>query len=341
MLVQRLALAAAFVAASFAAVAPVRAQELTLSSWVPPSHMIVKDIMMPWAEQVEKATAGRVKVKLLPKSVTNAVNHFDAVRDGLADIVFISHSYTPARFTLVRIGVLPFSGDNAEVNSVALWRIYDRHFAKFNEHAGTKVLTIYTHGPGIPWNTKKAIAKIEDFQGMKFRVGGGMAADVGNALGVNVIAKPAPESYELLSSGVVDGVFFPGESIASFKLDKLIKHATVVPNGLYSDSHAVLMNLDRFNKLSKADQDAINKVSGEAFARLAGQAWDRNARTGFEAMKASGGTVTVADPALVKAIAERTAKFEQDVVKDISARGLDGAKILAEYRNELKTLGGR
>ena len=84
--------------------------ELSMSAWVPPSHMLVRDGMMPWMQEVEKVTQGRVKIKLLPKPVTNPVNHFDAVRDGLADVAFISHSYTPARFPTTRIGVLPFAG---------------------------------------------------------------------------------------------------------------------------------------------------------------------------------------------------------------------------------------
>ena len=127
-----------------------------MSAWVPPSHMLVRDGMVPWMKEVERVTEGRVKIKLLPKPVTNAINHFDAVRDGLADVAFVSHAYTPARFQLVRVGVLPFSGDNAEVNSVALWRIYSKHFLKQDEHKGVKLLTIYTHGPGIFWNAKQA-----------------------------------------------------------------------------------------------------------------------------------------------------------------------------------------
>src|SRR5688500_11989049 len=75
---------------------PARAQvELSMSAWVPPSHMLVKDGMVPWMKEVERVTEGRVKVKLLPKPVTNAINHFDAVRDGLADLAFVSHAYTP------------------------------------------------------------------------------------------------------------------------------------------------------------------------------------------------------------------------------------------------------
>ena len=119
---------------------PASAQvELSMSAWVPPSHMLVKDGMVPWMKEVERVTDGRVKVKLLPKPVTNPINHFDAVRDGLADVAFVSHAYTPARFQLVRVGVLPFSGDNAEVNSVALWRIYSKHFLKQDEHKGVKL----------------------------------------------------------------------------------------------------------------------------------------------------------------------------------------------------------
>ncbi|MGE0799623.1 MAG: TRAP transporter substrate-binding protein [Lautropia sp.] len=312
--------------------------EWTMSSWVPASHMLVRDVLLPWGQEVEKVTQGRVKVRLLAKPVTNPINHFDAVRDGLADVAFISHSYTPARFPMTRIGVLPFSGDNAEVNSVALWRIYDKHFAKLDEHKGVRLLTVYTHGPGIFWNAKRPIKVVDDFAGLKIRVGGGIAADVADALGVNSVSKPAPESYELLSTGVVDGVMFPGESIVSFKLDKLLKYATQFPGGLYSDSHAVIVNPDRWAKLSKADQDAIGRISGEALARFAGKAWDKNAGAGFDAFKAGGGTVVPADDALVRAVAEKTARFEQEWVKSATDKGLDGKAILAEYREELKKI---
>jgi TRAP-type C4-dicarboxylate transport system substrate-binding protein len=322
-------------------VAPLPAQaqvELSMSAWVPASHMLVRDGMVPWMKEVERVTQGRVKIKLLPKPVTNAVNHFDAVRDGLADVAFVSHAYTPARFRLVTVGVLPFSGDNAEVNSVALWRIYSKHFLKEDEHKGVKLLTIYTHGPGIFWNARHPIKAIGDFAGLKIRVGGGIAADVANALGVNTISKPAPESYELLSSGVVDGVMFPGESIVSFKLDKLVKYATQFPGGLYSDSHSVIMNTDRWNKISKADQVAINSISNEVFSRNVGKAWDNNAGAGFAAFKAAGGEVVPASDALVKAVAERTAKFEQEWLKLVNDKGMDGKAILAEYRAEVKKL---
>jgi TRAP-type C4-dicarboxylate transport system substrate-binding protein len=205
-----------------------------------------------------------------------------------------------------------------------------------NEHKGVKLVTIYTHGAGVFWNAKRPIRAVEDFAGLKVRVGGGIAADVANALGAIAVSKPAPESFELLSTGVVDGVMFPGESIVSFKLDKIVKFATAFPGGLYSDSHAVIMNEAAWKKISKADQDAINRISGEAMARSVGKAWDKNAGAGFDAFKAAGGQIIAADAALVKAVADRTARFEQEWVKSVNEKGMNGAAIVTEYRAELK-----
>ena len=42
---------------------------LTMSSWVPPTHFLSKDILQPWMADVEKATEGRVTIKMLPKAV--------------------------------------------------------------------------------------------------------------------------------------------------------------------------------------------------------------------------------------------------------------------------------
>ena len=65
------ALIATAAALTFGGVGQAQAQTtLTLSSWVPPTHFVVKDILQPWMAEVEKATEGRVKVSLLPTRIT-------------------------------------------------------------------------------------------------------------------------------------------------------------------------------------------------------------------------------------------------------------------------------
>jgi TRAP-type C4-dicarboxylate transport system substrate-binding protein len=171
---------------------------------------------------------------------------------------------------------------------------------------------------------------------MKIRSGGGISEEMARALGASAFVKPAPESYELLSSGVADGTFFPTESIISFKLGPVIKYATLFPGGFYSSAFGFFMNEDKWNKLSKEDQDAITSVSGEELARLAGKAWDEADKAGIDEMRKIGVRIDEASPELVKGVQDRTKPLEDKWVKSATAKGIDGAKVLAEFREEVK-----
>jgi len=278
-------LAAALVGAALAT--PLHAQTtLTFSSWVPPTHHLTI-WQANWAADVEKATGGRVKFQQLPKAPAAPPGTFDAVRDGLVDLSYVTASYTPARHILPLMAELPGAGETAEVNSVAFSRIHWKHFQKYGEYKGVKLLAVWTHGPGQMF-TKKPIKSLADFQNLKIRTGGGISEKVITALGGSPFFKPAPESYELLNSGVADGVFFPFESIVSFKLDKVIGQATVFPGGLYSSAFGFFMNEDKWNKLAKDDQAIIEKHAGEYAARSNGQSWDKADKVGLDALKAAG-----------------------------------------------------
>ena len=309
---------------------------LTMSSWVGPSHPLTRDVLGGWAAAVEKATNGRVKMQMLPKAPMAAAGTFDGVRDGLVDVSYVTASYTPARHPLPLLAELPGSGGSAEVNSVAYNRIHWKYLQQANEYKGVKLLGVFTHGPGQMFSVKKPVTSVADLAGMKVRSGGGISEASAKALGASPLVKPAPESYELLSSGVADATFFPSESIRSFNLDKVVKHATYFPGGFYSSSFGFFMNEDKWNKLSKQDQDAITSVSGEALARLAGKAWDAADKVGIEALKAAGVTMVDANPAFVADVRKRTEPLISDWVKAANAKGIDGAKVYAEFHEELK-----
>jgi TRAP-type C4-dicarboxylate transport system substrate-binding protein len=309
---------------------------LTMSSWVGPSHPLTRDVLGGWAAAVEKATNGRVKLQMLPKAPMAAAGTFDGVRDGLVDVSYVTASYTPARHPLPLLAELPGSGGSAEVNSVAYNRIHWKYLQQANEYKGVKLLGVFTHGPGQMFSVKKPVNSVADLSGMKVRSGGGISEASAKALGASPLVKPAPESYELLSSGVADATFFPSESIKSFNLDKVVKHATYFPGGFYSSSFGFFMNEDKWNKLSKQDQDAITSLSGEALARLAGKAWDAADKVGIEALKAAGVVMVDANPAFVADVRKRTEPLINDWIKAANAKGMDGAKVYAEFHEELK-----
>src|ERR1043165_5178260 len=292
-------------AAAVTLTSPALAQTtLTYSSWVPPTHHLTI-WQANWAAEVEKATGGRVKFQGLPKAPAAPPGKFDAVRDDLVDLSYVTASYTPARHLLPLMAELPGMADTAEVNSVAYSRIHWKYFQKYGEYKGVHLLAVWTHGPGQMF-TKRPVNGIADVKGLKIRTGGGIAEAVANAIGASAFVKPAPESYELLNSGVAAGVFFPFESIVSFKLDTVIQQATVFPGGMYSSSFGFFMNEDKWNKLPKQDQEIIEKLSGEHLARLAGRSWDEADAKGLDALKKSGVKIVQADPAFVAEVQKRS-----------------------------------
>src|SRR5438270_2936132 len=319
-----------------AAARPAPAQTiLTMSSWVSPQHHLTANVLQVWANEVEKATGGRVKFTLLPNPPSAPPGTFDAVRDGLVDLSFVTASYTPARHLLPLMAELPGAGDTALANSVAYSRIHWKYFQKVGEYKGVKLLGVFTHGPGQMF-TKKLVNGIADVQGLKIRTGGGIAEKVAKALGASAFVKPAPESYELLSSGVADGVFFPLESIISFKLETVLEQATLFPGGMYSSAFGFFMNEDKWNKLPRQDQEALEKISGEHIARLAGISWDEADRKGLEQLKKSGVKIVNADPEFVAEVRKRSAPIVEDWITKAKAKGVDAARVLAEFREELK-----
>jgi TRAP-type transport system periplasmic protein len=308
---------------------------LTASSWVPPTHTLSM-AQKEWCDLLEKNTAGKMKCNILPRAVSNPPGTFDAVKNGLADVSFSVQGYTPGRFLYTQMAELPFLGNSSEPISVAYNKVAMKNPQFAGEHQGMKVISFFTHGPGIVFNTKRPISKTEDLGGLKFRVGGGMVNEISKTLGMNVTLKPATDSYELLSGGVMDGTLFPAESTESFKIDKIIKHATTFPGGLYNTSFAFVMNQAKYEQLSADEKKAVEAISGEVAARIFGRGWDKADRRAFGLMQANGVQVTKADAAFVADVKAKTSGLETKWVADAETKGLkDAKKVLAEFRAEI------
>jgi TRAP-type C4-dicarboxylate transport system substrate-binding protein len=325
--------------AACAVAGPVAAQvTLNASSWVPPTHPITATMLVPLCQDMEKATSGRVKCNVLPKAPVAAPQTFDAVRDGLVDLSYTVHGYTPGRFVLTDAVEFPFMADTSEVMSVAYQRVYERMLAKADEHKGVEVLAMMTHGPGQIYHTSKAVGSLADLKGQKIRVGGGLINDITKSLGAVPLLRPAPEVFEILKTGVADGVFFPKESVGSFKLTPVLKHATFVPGGLYNVSFVFMANPAKWNSIPAADRKLIEPLLGQTLARRNGKAWDAADEKGVQAMKEANIQIQTASPAFIDEIRKSTSALEQAWIERAKAKGVDGAAVIAALRAEIKNV---
>ncbi len=316
---------------------PAFAQETVLkySSWFPESHS-TNTVLKAWIEDVEEATEGRVTVEYLPKTVQTPRDQFDVVVDGLADIVIVLPGYTPGRFPVLEIGELPLLVDTDEATlAPAFYNLYNEEIAQTEPFKGAHVLTTWASAPTHIATKPGPITSMEQMQGLKIRAPSATAGLVVDAMGAVTVQKPVTEIYELASSGIVDGTFFSYGPMISWKTKDIFQNVTLMPGGMGQSVIAVLMNQNKFDSLSEADQQAIMEVSGESLARAFGEAWQNDE----DVAQAELGNLTVVEASdeFLAAFTDAIAPVEAAWVEKAKEAGLeDPAATLSNFRDRLK-----
>lgn len=332
MLFKKLSLSACAV---MALSAPALAQTtLTVANWLPPTHPLVSEVIVPMTEQIEEATAGAVTANILPAPLGPPPAHYDFAVNGVADITFGVQGYSPGRFKTTNLAEMPFLGDSAEAVSVAYWRTWEEMLKPAGEYDEVKVLAVFTHGPGEIFVKEGDVSATNFLDGKKMRVGGGIIQEITTALGAVPVEGPSSKAYELLSQGVADGIFFPYESVNFFGLIPQLSEGISVPGGLYNTSFYIVMNKAKWESLSPEVQEQIDSVTGESLARLAGRMWDRADAKGLEAME---GKITVTSATQEQADAWTVAlePIVEAKMAEIASTGVDADAALAMMREEI------
>ncbi|MFN3496209.1 MAG: TRAP transporter substrate-binding protein [Hydrogenophaga sp.] len=312
---------------------------LTLSSWVPANHYVVKDILQPWMADVEKATEGRVKINLLPKPVGAPAQHWELARKGVADITWGNFTYEPERFKHVWFSELPMMGTSSEASSVALWRTFDKYLATNEAFKGVVMLGTGMLGGGQFHHPSKVIDSADDLKGQKVRMGGPIQKRLLEDLGAIPVAGPGPKAYEMLEGGVIDASLHPLESVVNFRLDGKLKNHTLIPGGLYDASFFIVMNEGKFQRLSAADQQAIMKLSGEALSRRWGQQFDIQNKTSEEKLRGNGHRFTQPSQPLLDNIRKvRTAMLQELAAEGPKFGVADHGAVVAFYEQQYQSL---
>ncbi|MEN8893340.1 TRAP transporter substrate-binding protein [Planktotalea arctica] len=300
------------------------ADNITISTWLPPTHPVNTGMFAQLSEMMAEASGGKITTEL-KSGLASPPAQMDLVLDGAADIAILFHGYTPGRFVGTKLVEIPGYTGNAEAASVAHWRVHDAMLKDLNEHRGVKVIALTTHGPG-QIHSNKAVATLADLNGLKTRLGGGVSADVGAELGLVGIQVPAPKVYETLDSGAADAVAMNlGERIG-FRLNEVAKNVYEMPGGLYRGSFSVIMSQEKFDSLPADVQAALDEsVFGEAASRMMGAVWDDSDDAARKL------TMETADNTIVEASAEDQAAFaaiadkvRAKIIAEITEAGVDG-----------------
>ncbi len=198
--------------------------------------------------------------------------------EGLSDIGFSVLAYTRGRFPVISAVDLPLG----YTNGIAATKVVNAVYNKFKpkELQDTEVMYLHAHGPGLIHTKGKAVRKLEDMKGLKFR-GHGTSALVVKALGGTPVPKPMPETYQMLQKGVVDGAVYPLEANKGWKLGEVTDYCTLNFSSAYTTSFFVVMNKDKWNALPPDIQKTIRQINTEWTAKH-GEAWDESDKIGLK-----------------------------------------------------------
>jgi TRAP-type C4-dicarboxylate transport system substrate-binding protein len=289
-------------------------------------HAVMKDALTPWAEELERATDGKLDITIFyAHSLVGPAETYDAAVKGTADIAYALPEMTPGRFPVTMVGQLPFLYDDAETGSSLIWHLYNKFPDLQKEWKDTKMLGLWTVPPSKV-HTIKEIHTADDLKGMIIRGGGRLAARIIELVGATPVDIPGPDLYSSLERGTIDGAFLPFESFVANRYYEIVKYS--FSNGIFSAPMFCVMHRDTWNKLPADIQQIIEGLSGASLSARCGRALNNYETQALEKVKAQGGQVYEFPPSEMDKIRGLVKPMYNEWVSDMEARGVPGRAIL-------------
>ena len=275
------------------------------------------DMVQMIAKEAQAANVG-LTVQVYPgASLFKPNQQWNALVDGQLDISLFPLDYASGKVPAFSATLMPGlirSQDRAK-------RVNDSQFMKDVraeiESNGVIVLSDAWFAGGMAAKGH-CIVKPDDLKGRKFRAAGPTFAAMWEAAGASIVSPPSNEIYNAFQTGVVNAT---DTSLGTFDSTRLyeVTDCLTAPgnNALWFMYEPVLMSKKSFDKLNKAQQDAVIKAGKDAQAYFEGKAdtVNQEAVKDFEDHKVKVVTLDDADYNTWLDLAKKTsyAKFAKDV----------------------------
>ncbi len=308
---------------------------LRLHHFLGPKSPAQTRMLEPWAQRIEKASNGRIKIEIFPSMSLGGKppELIRQVRDGVVDIVWFVNGYASGLFPRSEVFELPFIHTNDPVaTNLAMADLYADSLA--DDYKGVKPLFLHVHAGQAIHTVDTPVHKPEDLAGKKIRIPSRTGAWVIEALGANPVGMPVPELPQALSKKVVDGALIPWEIIPALKLQDLEKYQIEGINRTRfgTTTFQVSMNMDKWNKLPDDLKKVFMDQSGPEWLKEVGKLWRDNDEAGIAIAQKAGNTHITLTQAETEAFKAKLEPVVDRWVKDVSAHGIDGAKLVEAAR---------
>jgi TRAP-type C4-dicarboxylate transport system substrate-binding protein len=260
-------------------------------------------------------------------------------QSGVVDIGYIGPSYVSDKMPLSEVAQLPGAFETACQGTMAYWKAAREGILAKQEYAPNKIklLLAVVLPPYQVWTVKSKVETTKDMQGLKLRTTGGAQDLTLRALNAVPVRMAAPDAYESLSRGTMDGLLFPLDSVASYGLDKLVKHAT---EGVSFGSFIVAYSINQsvWDKLPDDVKKAMNEAS-EAITPQACAGVEKEGEVTKKQMQDEGISFDPLPEATRTEIKDKLKGVGKEWASGLDSRGKQASAALKEF-DDLLTAGG-
>ncbi len=309
------------------AAAPSAAQELRLSTFVPPVHVIYREIITPWAADLAKATNGEVKVTLYPSMQLGGKppELFRQTVDGVVDLTFTLPGYTSPAFPRVGIIELPGLKQDGLAATNMMWDLLDPYLLP--EFEGTKVIALWGAEDAGLMSRGKAFRSMDDLKGLRMRSPSAAQAKQLQYMGAVPIAAPITQVYPGLERGTMDGAMVPFTTILDFRLGEVAKGFTISGPIFGRSVFLIAMNKKKYDSRSPAARAAIDKLSGRQLSLKATETYIKRAEQAVDSVRGKADVVTLS-AAEQQRISKTLRPIIDEWIKESEAKGIPAREML-------------
>ena len=173
---------------------------------------------LPWVQEVEKITDGKVKIETYPGASLLSPNQtWSGLTSGIADIASVNTLIYPGQFDLAASAALPFTSTSGLAGSLTAWSLFDEFPEIQPLVPGVHVLTTWTTDPYFLISRTKNYQTLDDLAGQRIRTTGNNAIDLVNHMGAIPILVPAPEVYQAIDQEVINGALVNADMVLSLQ----------------------------------------------------------------------------------------------------------------------------
>lgn len=272
---------------------------LNLGHPFPAQHPIQVNMLEPYAAAVNDATDGAVTIEFQAGgALAAAPATFENTVAGGQELGWALQGYHSGLFPVTEVIEQPFQFTSAMQATQTLWDLYDEFPALQDEYSDVQLLGLWVHDIGDLWTKDQRVETLEDVEGLTLRFPTRILSLVIEEMGGSPVGMPAPQIFDSLSTGVIDGLMIAVSGLQSFQLYPELSFRTVCD--CYVAAQYLVMNLDTWNSLTP-DTQTLMKELGRQFSMQAAETYDA-AYTTVSQIAADEGieTITLTDDELAR-----------------------------------------